>query len=549
MGRPVLGDGTYLTAADLLCGWNEEVTPDPAYWHGVFNVALVDTKECTLLLMCDDFGSLPLYYGEKPDEVLCCNSLRMARAWGLEIDDVAFAEQYALGYVVGERTLVKNLARIAPGSMVRLSLRGSRSPRVHRWSSAWSNCLGGKLADLGDEAAERWRMSLATLGRLAGRVGVMLSGGLDSRLVLGGFSALGADTVACTHGDPDSVEVDLAKEVARVLQVPWTLNAVDGRFSIENLHLRDVFLETELLVNPVWWGSGMLLQERNCSALTTGCLGDALIGGSYYVDASAGRRLTRNLIGSLGWTLKATDADRAKLDGLADVIVAEATKRMRHHGALLRDELRATMAISLAGLKERVLSVLGGYVGEGASKLEQVKERYLCEHRDRKFIFGQELQLMAFGVLVLPSMDSTFAPWLTNLDPALRYDHRLYYLLFRRLYPALAKIAVPNLYGRVDRAQFVMEVSRVVGRAIDRWGRRKARPRSWVNFNEWLRASGGLGAYERIFLGLPEIFEQRAVRARFESIRSGERSLYDGNESLGFIAAAWHRVGEARVDV
>ena len=41
-------------------------------------------------------------------------------------------------------------------------------------------------------------------------------------------------------------------------------------------------------------------------------------------------------------------------------------------------------------------------------------------------------------------------------------------------------------------------------------------------------------------------FDQREVEAYFSDVKAGRKSLYDGNETLGFLALAWHVVGGPR---
>ena len=48
-----------------------------------------------------------------------------------------------------------------------------------------------------------------------------------------------------------------------------------------------------------------------------------------------------------------------------------------------------------------------------------------------------------------------------------------------------------------------------------------------------------LAKYERLFLNQPAFFDAAAVRAYFEDVRAGRRSLYDGSETAGFLNLAY----------
>jgi hypothetical protein len=119
------------------------------------------------------------------------------------------------------------------------------------------------------------------LRECAGPAGVLLSGGLDSRLVLAHLAGAGALPTAWTFGAPEAADVRLAGAVARELQVPhtihpWTPTALarvlpdcvaltDGQVPVHHLHGTDL----------------LPLLRREAAAEWNGFAGDAILGGSF----------------------------------------------------------------------------------------------------------------------------------------------------------------------------------------------------------------------------------------------------------------------------
>ena len=108
-----------------------------------------------------------------------------------------------------------------------------------------------------------------------------------------------------------------------------------------------------------------------------------------------------------------------------------------------------------------------------------------------------------------------------------------YYRVFRRLYPQLAAIQVPNLSTGLNKSQLHIELTRA-------WHiRRQTRLTPWVNFTQWMMLDDNLAKYERVFLGQPAFFDADVTRAHFAEVRTGRRSLYDGGETSSFLNLAY----------
>lgn len=157
--------------------------------HGMFAIALWDSRQQQLLLVRDRFGIKPLYYSHSRDCLrFASTSQALLAAGGVNrgIDPVALHHQFTLHAVVpAPRTLLKGIRKLPPAHVMIVNRDGhdrlfpywelkatpSEKPRTEdEWIEATREALC--------KAVERRRV-IADVP-----VGVLLSGGLDSSLLV-----------------------------------------------------------------------------------------------------------------------------------------------------------------------------------------------------------------------------------------------------------------------------------------------------------------------------------------------------------------------------
>lgn len=156
--------------------------------NGMFAFAIHDAGYAgtppSLFLARDRAGKKPLYYAFDGQRLEFASELRaISQRGGLALDALNF--YLALGYVPHERCLVEGVKKLPPAHTARLDL-SSFELRVQRYWAPPPNCPepGVDGASLADEAGRL--IEDATRLRLVADVpvGVLLSGGLDSSLVV-----------------------------------------------------------------------------------------------------------------------------------------------------------------------------------------------------------------------------------------------------------------------------------------------------------------------------------------------------------------------------
>lgn len=186
--------------------------------EGSFSLAIgrLDTGELTLVR--DRYGSRPLFFGKCPAGVAWASEIKCLRPLvePLELDPEGLRQAIHYRFVIGE-TLLKGVHQILPASYVRLA--PGREPVESRY---WR--LEFEPADPAD-GLDAWADSVdagldAYMARLRSRhsrVGVLLSGGVDSSLLAFKAKRAGiANCVALTARWPgENPELDLAVSIAK----------------------------------------------------------------------------------------------------------------------------------------------------------------------------------------------------------------------------------------------------------------------------------------------------------------------------------------------
>jgi asparagine synthase (glutamine-hydrolysing) len=190
--------------------------------NGMFGVAIWDVREQRLILARDAMGIKLVYYAIRDGSVWFGSEMRAVVAalnGRAEVDPVALNLFLRYRYTPSPLTIFKGVEKLAPGTMVVFENGTVRRERWYRYTP-----VPFTRPKRDDEACEE----LVTLYRAAMRrhlisdvpVGVLLSGGIDSGLLLALMNEHGGPWPAYTVGYGDSFEDDelaAAAETALVL--------------------------------------------------------------------------------------------------------------------------------------------------------------------------------------------------------------------------------------------------------------------------------------------------------------------------------------------
>jgi asparagine synthase (glutamine-hydrolysing) len=166
-------------------------------FHGMFAFAIWERNSGRLVLARDRLGIKPLYYAEQPGRFRFASTLPALLASG-DVDtaiDPAALHHYMSWHAVvpAPMTIIKGVRKLAPATICTIEPDGRRREEVF-----WQLDVGPRAEDRGRTEAD-WREAIrVALGKAVERrrvadvpVGVLLSGGLDSSLLVALLAAQG----------------------------------------------------------------------------------------------------------------------------------------------------------------------------------------------------------------------------------------------------------------------------------------------------------------------------------------------------------------------
>ncbi|MFC6490234.1 N-acetylglutaminylglutamine amidotransferase [Nitratireductor sp. GCM10026969] len=160
-------------------------------FHGMFAFVLHERDSGRLVMVRDRFGIKPLYYSETPSTLRFASSLPALVAAGdvdTTIDPVALHHYMTFHAVVPPpRTILSGVRKLPPATMRIIEADGSKRDRVY-WDPPYE-----RDPALSSLSPEEWRERVLDALRLSVKrrmvadvpVGVLLSGGVDSSLIVG----------------------------------------------------------------------------------------------------------------------------------------------------------------------------------------------------------------------------------------------------------------------------------------------------------------------------------------------------------------------------
>ncbi len=192
----------------------------PNHLNGMFAVALHDRRLARLLLVRDPLGIKPLYYSVTNDWIIWGSEIKAILASNLvsgTLDVDGLANFLSWEYVPSPGTLLKEVRKLGPGSLLRVDLREARHEVRQYWDivpeASRSNSDNDWEARVEDQVARSTRMQMVSDVPL----GAFLSGGVDSSLLVASMG--NAETFSIGFDDQSYNELPFASKVANHLGV------------------------------------------------------------------------------------------------------------------------------------------------------------------------------------------------------------------------------------------------------------------------------------------------------------------------------------------
>ena len=207
------------------------------------NFCIIIKREKKVLLVSDNIRSMPLFYKLLDGHLTVTDHLSYITSSEQPTrDNEATSDFLTFGFVLNDKTLLKNYCQLEAAEIVEFSNAGLKKKEYwsyHSENSITKLCFESQklqLADLFLNVSSRLAQSVKNL-----HVVVPLSGGYDSRLIICLLKEAGIKDVTCfTYGAPGSFEVNRAERVAnelcyQIIKIPYDHKFFDRYFNLSEL--------------------------------------------------------------------------------------------------------------------------------------------------------------------------------------------------------------------------------------------------------------------------------------------------------------------------
>jgi asparagine synthase (glutamine-hydrolysing) len=185
--------------------------------QGAFFLLIWDQRNGKVLLGCDRFGLYPHFLSAKRGRLVFAPEVKAILSYPSipkELDFTALAEYVRFQHLLGDKTFFQDVHLFPNASLLSFDLSGGGYAIRRYWTPEKIPFQEGiDFNTAVEEAGRLLRQAVERRSQDAHKVGVYLSGGLDSRTILGFMNHVPVSTL--TYGHPDSNDVRLARRIAR----------------------------------------------------------------------------------------------------------------------------------------------------------------------------------------------------------------------------------------------------------------------------------------------------------------------------------------------
>ncbi len=396
-----------------------------APFNGSFLIAIWDRPRQKLIVANDRMGQYPVYYAQQGARLLFASGVRAILAdpdVPRDVDRVAMAQFLTFDHLLNDRTLLQ-AARLLPQASLLIVEGGEK--RIHRY---WTLRYPEQI-DLLPET--HYIETFTQLFRQAVRrqaggasLGVLLSGGLDSRMILAELAQIVPHPLhTFTWGIPGCDDGRYAREMARhigsqhhffELRPNFLLNMADnavritdGQGNIVNLHALATLEE----------------EAQHAQIIYKGFLGDAMMGFAlqppFWADYDEPTRLKAHL---------------AVYHGQGVITFDPFTE----HDDLFSAEFKAKVGTAVLD------SLADGMAASGNRSLALQRLYFdLTQRVPRMTLNGVEVARHR-ALVRLPFADNDLMQFSTQVPPGLQYERRVARKSFVNAFPKLAQIPLTD---------------------------------------------------------------------------------------------------------
>ncbi len=259
---------------EYLCGLN-----------GMYLIVVWDAVTETLFIVNDIMGLKPCYYWFSDGTLMLGTQYEfMTRHpdFRKEVDSRALVDLMTMGCMLEDRTLFSDVKCLQPGSLLSCDKHGIKTRKIKqlqendaRWATPFSLLI--------EEMAEHLDNAVNVRLRGAGNILLPLSGGLDSRVMVGFCCRHSSDITTMTFGDKKHNDAKIALRVANKLGLRHIFYQHGADFLLKNADIHLSATESSAEPFTSYIAAVLMRSQGNYHDIVHGYLGDCLHGDNYTI--------------------------------------------------------------------------------------------------------------------------------------------------------------------------------------------------------------------------------------------------------------------------
>ena len=507
---------------------------------GTFNLVVVDLSRSLCHVSTDPIGSLTLYHS--PVEggwLLSTNPVALARSGIIDVspDFTAMAEWAYIGYTLGDRFLLKGIRIVPPHTSFHWESEKSDGSFSGNPDSPWK-ILPGKTGPSPEEVTDAVIEACRRIAILEPRPAHFQSAGKDSRFILASWNK-DYNPTCYTYGDDRSLEVTIARSVAELRGSRWIHAWLDGDDVAKDLE--GLFRSTGMIVFPDRYLTARQIRRDGYTGVLDGYLG-GVFNGSGYLDCDR----YFSLLSRLGRYLTVYIDQRVSKIGTGRIAEAllDSILEVRRDDTL-REYVSGDFVARIRAEWPDILHDLHFQVERftpANDSLAALWNDLVLANRSAHAIVQQMVIVRSFIDVYCPfSGDVELLRMLRKIPPGEAAHYRFYYRMYRKGFPAYAKIVDDKSLIPITRPTVLHEVSAFfMAKGISipyLTGNKRGKEVDANSWGRWLRQSPSMRDTALAFLREGGILDEKIGARTFEAIGAEEKQ---GNGKI------FHMAGVAR---
>ena len=201
-------------------------------FHPPFCAVVFSKKNNCLSLISDPYGLYPLYYINYKNTIIFASKLSPLLRSGIfswEINPSAVLEFFTYEHVLKNKTFAKNIELLPPGTILRFG-KDKMVREAYTLDKFSVNEIPKTTSEVANTIYNRLQDSILRASKHSSHTAITLTGGMDSRAILGCAMESVSSLSAYTFGPENSKEVSYARALAMQADITHEVIPIDGTY-------------------------------------------------------------------------------------------------------------------------------------------------------------------------------------------------------------------------------------------------------------------------------------------------------------------------------